>query len=40
VALLKRALDAQAGQEAAIRELIGENERQKLIETLERLSRL
>jgi len=39
-ALLDRAIAAQAGQEAAIREAIGETERRKLIETLERLSRL
>jgi DNA-binding MarR family transcriptional regulator len=39
-ALLERALGAQAEQEAAIRELIGEAERRKLIETLETLSRL
>mgnify|MGYP000415025682 CR=1 FL=1 len=39
-ALLARALAAQAEQEQAIRDLIGEAERRKLIETLERLSRL
>jgi DNA-binding MarR family transcriptional regulator len=39
-ALLDRALAAQAGQEAAIRALIGEPERRRLIETLARLSRL
>ena len=38
--LLDRALAAQAEQEAAIRERLGEPERLHLIETLERLSRL
>ena len=39
-ALLDRAIAAQAGQEAAIREAIGETERRMLIEILERLARL
>ena len=38
--LLDRAIAAQAGQEAAIREAIGETEWRKLIEILERLARL
>ena len=40
VALLERAQAAQAAQEAAIRELIGEPERLRLVETLERLSQI
>ncbi|MDE3177624.1 MAG: MarR family transcriptional regulator [Pseudomonadota bacterium] len=40
VALLARAEAAQAAQEAAIRDLLGEPERLRLIETLERLSQL
>ena len=39
-ALLDRAQAAQAAQEAAIRELLGEPERRRLVETLERLSKL
>ncbi len=39
-ALLKRARAAQADQETAIRALMGEPERCRLIETLNRLSRL
>jgi DNA-binding MarR family transcriptional regulator len=39
-ALLDRALAAQAAQEAAIRAEIGEGERRRLIETLDKLSRL
>jgi DNA-binding MarR family transcriptional regulator len=38
--LLDRALSAQAEQEAAIRALIGEPERRRLVETLARLGRL
>ena len=37
VALLDRALAAQAEQEAAIRDALGETERRKLIATLEKL---
>jgi DNA-binding MarR family transcriptional regulator len=40
LALLDRALAAQAEQEAAIRALIGEPERRRLVETLARLGRL
>jgi len=39
-AMLDRALAAQAEQEAAIRALIGEAERRRVVETLTRLSRL
>ncbi len=39
-ALLERAQIAQAEQEAAIRVLVGEPERRRLIDTLEKLSRL
>lgn len=39
-ALLDRALAAQAAQEAAIRAEIGEGERRRLIETLDKLSRM
>jgi DNA-binding MarR family transcriptional regulator len=39
-ALLDRAIGAQAAQEAAIRAEIGEAERRRLIETLDKLSRL
>ncbi len=38
--LLKRAEATQATQEAAIRDLIGETEHRRLVETLERLSQL
>ena len=38
--LLDRAIEAQAGQEDAIRAALGEPERRRLIETLQRLSQL
>jgi DNA-binding MarR family transcriptional regulator len=40
VALLDRALAAQAEQETAVRALIGEPERRRLVETLARLARI